>query len=148
MVNFSIATPEADNDYWALANCSSGHLDEIPSRLERTDSETKKLLKTQVKMEPSIADDSNTMDGSILLAKISNLSISLEDCSTTNGRKTKVSPDNSNKPDLAETKAKPTDVESKQGARKKNRKNNVKREKIKEKESVVVKLEDAHLIFF
>lgn len=140
--------PEADNDYWALANCSSGHLDEIPSCLERTDSETKKLLKTQVKMEPSIADDSNTMDGSILLAKISNLSISLEDCSTTNGTKTKVSPDNSNKPDLAETKAKPTDVESKQGARKKNRKNNVKREKIKEKESVVVKSGDAHLIFF
>ena len=99
-------------------------------------------------MEPSIADDSNKMNGSVLSAEISNVSISLEDCSTTNGTKTKIGTDNSNKPDLVETKAKPTDVESKQGALKKNRKNNVKREKIKEKESVVVKSEDAHLIFF
>ena len=67
-------------------------------------------------MEPRIADDSKRMDGSVLSAEISNLSISLEDCSTTNGTKTKVSPDNSNKPDLAETKAKPTDIEGKQGA--------------------------------
>ena len=73
-------------------------------------------------MKPSTADDPKSMNKSVLLAEVSNLSTSLED--GTDDTKIKVELNNWDRSSLARAKvniSNPTSVECKQGAKRKDK---------------------------
>ena len=122
-------------------NTNSEYLEEVPPLKEKKNFGNGKLPKSQSKMEPGTADNPKSLNESVLLAEVSNLSILLED--RTDDTKIKVELNNCNRSSLARATfniSNPTIVESKWGAKRKDKKIEcIKRVKGKGKESAASK---------
>ena len=131
----------ATANYDVFVNTNSEYLEEVPPLKEKKNFGNGKLPKSQSKMEPGTADNPKSLNESVLLAEVSNLSILLED--RTDDTKIKVELNNCNRSSLARAKfniSNPTSVESKWGAKRKDKKVEcIKRVKGKGKESAASK---------